>query len=159
MEECIFCNVLKNKENIISENEFFFSIYDRFPVSPGNSLVVSKRHVVSLSYLNKDEWGSLKDSIDKTIKTVENANLKHLYEKFIKNPLNDKSKSFAQRMLDHASIGKKPEGYNLGINEGEAAGRTINHFHLNIIPRFFGDMEGAQRGIKKIFPEFKYYND
>ena len=81
------------------------------------------------------------------------------YQGFIDNPLNDKSKAFAQKMLKHIGIDKVPEGFNFAINEGQAAGRTIEHFHLNIIPRYFGDMEGPQRGIKKIFPDFEYYKD
>ncbi len=49
----------------------------------------------------------------------------------------------------------QPNAYNIGINEGEAAGRTIPHFHLHLIPRYIGDCEQSQRstGIRNIIPE------
>jgi diadenosine tetraphosphate (Ap4A) HIT family hydrolase len=34
-----------------------------------------------------------------------------------------------------------PDGYNIGINVGEAAGQTVRHLHMHLIPRFRGDME------------------
>ena len=33
----------------------------------------------------------------------------------------------------------KPDGFTIGINDGEAAGQDIAHLHVNIIPRFIGD--------------------
>ena len=34
-----------------------------------------------------------------------------------------------------------PAGYNMGINDGEAAGQTVDHLHLHVIPRYEGDVE------------------
>lgn len=31
-----------------------------------------------------------------------------------------------------------PDGYNIGINDGAAAGQTIGHLHLHFIPRYPG---------------------
>lgn len=45
-----------------------------------------------------------------------------------------------------------PDGYNIGINEGEAAGRTVHHLHLHIIPRYKGDVEDPHGGIRNIIP-------
>ncbi len=36
------------------------------------------------------------------------------------------------------------DGYNLVQNNGEAAGQTVNHFHLHLIPRYEGDNVGLQ---------------
>jgi diadenosine tetraphosphate (Ap4A) HIT family hydrolase len=33
-----------------------------------------------------------------------------------------------------------PDGYNVGINVGEAAGQTVMHLHVHVIPRHFGDV-------------------
>ena len=30
----------------------------------------------------------------------------------------------------------QPDGYNIGVNCGEAAGQTIFHVHIHLIPRF-----------------------
>lgn len=43
-----------------------------------------------------------------------------------------------------------PDGYNIGINVGEAAGQTIFHLHIHIIPRYMGDVENPRGGIRKL---------
>ncbi|MDO8538159.1 MAG: HIT family protein [archaeon] len=42
-----------------------------------------------------------------------------------------------------------PDGYNIGINEGLAAGRSINHLHVHLIPRYAGDslVKGGVRNV------------
>ncbi len=50
-----------------------------------------------------------------------------------------------------------PDGYNIGINEGEAAGRTIHHFHLHLIPRYNGDVQNPRGGVRHIIPEKGFY--
>ena len=54
-----------------------------------------------------------------------------------------------------ALIDKKlnPDGYNIGINDGAAAGQTINHLHIHVIPRYKGDSEDPRGGIRWIFPD------
>src|SRR3989338_91570 len=46
-----------------------------------------------------------------------------------------------------------PDGYNLGINEGEAAGRTQNHLHIHLIPRYLGDIGNPRGGVRNIIPD------
>ncbi len=41
-----------------------------------------------------------------------------------------------------------PDGYNIGMNCGEAAGQSVMHFHCHIIPRYKGDMENPKGGIR-----------
>lgn len=45
-----------------------------------------------------------------------------------------------------------PDGYNIGINEGEAAGRTVHHLHIHLIPRYSGDIENPHGGVRNIIP-------
>ena len=45
-----------------------------------------------------------------------------------------------------------PDGYTLGVNEGEAAGRSVHHVHFHIIPRYLGDVESPRGGIRHIIP-------
>ncbi|WP_372847049.1 HIT family protein [Pontiella sp.] len=53
-----------------------------------------------------------------------------------------------------------PAAYNIGINDGEAAGQTINHTHIHVIPRYSGDQPDPRGGIRKIFPEkANYWNE
>ena len=43
-----------------------------------------------------------------------------------------------------------PDGYNVGVNVGAAAGQTIFHLHCHVIPRYKGDVEDPTGGIRKI---------
>lgn len=44
----------------------------------------------------------------------------------------------------------KPDGYNIGINIDEAAGQTIFHLHIHVIPRYTGDIKNPRGGIRKL---------
>lgn len=46
----------------------------------------------------------------------------------------------------------KPDGYNIGINCGEAAGQTVMHCHIHIIPRYNGDCENPRGGVRGVIP-------
>lgn len=50
-----------------------------------------------------------------------------------------------------------PAGYNIGTNAGSAAGQTIFHLHLHLIPRYIGDSEHPQGGVRNVFPEKASY--
>jgi len=50
-----------------------------------------------------------------------------------------------------------PDGYNIGMNCGEAAGQTIPHAHLHVIPRYKGDMENPRGGVRGVIPEKQSY--
>lgn len=43
-----------------------------------------------------------------------------------------------------------PDGYNIGVNCGEAAGQTIPHAHLHVIPRYKGDVPNPRGGIRAV---------
>ena len=51
----------------------------------------------------------------------------------------------------------KPDGYNIGMNCGEAAGQTVMHFHCHVIPRYVGDMENPRGGIRHCIKDKGYY--
>ena len=50
-----------------------------------------------------------------------------------------------------------PVGFNIGINDGEAAGQTVPHAHIHIIPRYEGDVPDPRGGIRWIIPEKAVY--
>jgi len=43
-----------------------------------------------------------------------------------------------------------PDGYNIGVNVGQAAGQSIMHVHIHIIPRYKGDVENPQGGVRHV---------
>ena len=51
----------------------------------------------------------------------------------------------------------KPDGYNIGVNIGPAAGQSIFHVHIHIIPRYQGDVENPQGGVRHVIPKKGHY--
>jgi diadenosine tetraphosphate (Ap4A) HIT family hydrolase len=60
----------------------------------------------------------------------------------------------AKRELDDAY---RPDGYNIGINDGPAAGQTVPHLHIHLIPRYQGDQPDPRGGVRWIFPDKAKY--
>jgi diadenosine tetraphosphate (Ap4A) HIT family hydrolase len=50
-----------------------------------------------------------------------------------------------------------PDGYNIGINDGPAAGQTVLHLHLHLIPRYLGDRPDPRGGVRWVLPEKANY--
>lgn len=50
-----------------------------------------------------------------------------------------------------------PDGFNVGVNVNEAAGQTIWHSHIHIIPRYDGDVENPRGGVRGVIPNKKEY--
>lgn len=154
---CLFCELSKNPENVIYENGLFYAQFDKFPITPGHSEVIPKKHIDKLLDLNSEEWTSLKEAVTETVKLIEAMDLREVYSKLLDNPVNEKSAWFCQQMLNHTGIDRKPDGYNFGNNDGEAAGRTVHHLHIHIIPRYKGDVDDPRGGIRHIIPEMGNY--
>jgi diadenosine tetraphosphate (Ap4A) HIT family hydrolase len=55
----------------------------------------------------------------------------------------------AQSELDRSL---KPDGYNVGINVGGAAGQTVPHVHIHLIPRYLGDVPDPRGGVRWVLP-------
>ncbi len=52
----------------------------------------------------------------------------------------------------------KPDSFNIGINDGVAAGQTVPHLHIHLIPRYKGDQEDPRGGVRWIIPgKAKYW--
>ncbi|NBT56243.1 MAG: HIT family protein [Betaproteobacteria bacterium] len=121
---CPFCTLLPTR--VIDEKATAIAIRDGYPVSPGHTLLIPKRHTGSffdLSTLERDDLLALLDRA----KSVLDAEL-------------------------------QPQGYNIGINDGAAAGQTVPHLHLHLIPRFEGDLPDPRGGVRWVIPaKAKYW--
>jgi diadenosine tetraphosphate (Ap4A) HIT family hydrolase len=116
-------------DQIFKENDSFVVIYDNFPVSSGHTLIIAKRPVARFSELSKQEKFDLIELVDWAV---------YYLEKKLK---------------------PKPDGFNLGVNDGEAAGQTIEQFHYHVIPRYTGDVTDARGGIRFVIPSKGKYWD
>ena len=53
-----------------------------------------------------------------------------------------------------------PNSYNIGINDGPAAGQTVPHLHMHLIPRFQGDVADPRCGVRWVIADkAKYWGD
>jgi len=121
---CVFCEIVSYKNNF-AENSHAVAFPDAFPLSPGHTLIVPRRHVTQYFALTEEEQASLWTLVPHVKNLIEST---------------------------HA-----PAGYNLGINSGIAAGQTIEHIHLHVIPRYPGDVPDARGGVRWVIPERAAY--
>lgn len=70
-------------------------------------------------------------------------------------------KEAMHELLEHLRLflmaERKPAAFNVGINCGLAAGQTIFHVHMHLIPRYEGDMEEPAGGVRGVIPERQKY--
>ncbi len=107
----------------ILSNEFAFAVWDGFPVSPGHSLVITKRLVATWFDASPAEQAAVMELVNDV-------------------------KQFLDQTLD-----RKPSGYNVGFNSGASAGQTVMHLHVHVIPRYEGDMADPRGGVRHVIPE------
>ena len=115
---CPFCEL--PDQRILHACDLGVVIRDAYPVSPGHTLVIPRRHVGSFFELTGDERIALLALLDEA-RAQLNAEF-------------------------------QPAAYNIGINDGAAAGQTVGHLHMHLIPRFEGDQADPRGGVRWIFP-------
>ena len=116
-KRCLLCEKYLQR---IFESQYFFVVYDDFPVRVGHLLIIPRRHVEHLVLLRRAEFCELGYVIKK--------------------------------MVRHTQVNFQADGYNIGINCGEAAGQTLEHLHIHFIPRYAGDIPDPRGGIRKFLP-------
>lgn len=110
------------ESDIVLDNETGYLKWDKHPVTPGHILIIPFRH----------------------IPTYFDAGI---HEKQSLWALVDDAKSFIEK-----EFLTPPDGYNIGINCGEAAEQSIPHLHIHLIPRFKGDVKKWEGGVRKVIP-------
>jgi diadenosine tetraphosphate (Ap4A) HIT family hydrolase len=66
--DCPFCNPDREP---LAENEFAFAIPDKYPVSPGHTLIISRRHVSDYFVLSNEEKQACWDLVDEMKEKLE----------------------------------------------------------------------------------------
>ena len=97
------------------------SFADLYPLNPGHTLIVPRRHVFDIYELTLAERAGLWQLVD----------------------------DVALAMRTQGGI----DGLNIGVNVGEAAGQTVSHAHVHVVPRHKGDVDDPRGGIRWIIPE------
>ena len=64
-----------------------------------------------------------------------------------------------RRVRDILEERHSPDGFNIGVNDGRAAGQTIPHAHIHVIPRYGGDAIDPRGGVRWVLPEKAKYWD
>lgn len=122
MNECAFCEL---DVDVIWESDHLVAFRDRYPVTPGHTLIISRRHVGTWFDLDEAERAELTTGIEAVSGLLR-----------------------AEFAVD---------AFNVGFNAGEAAGQTVHHFHLHVIPRRHGDMEDPRGGVRGVIPDKQTY--
>lgn len=121
---CPFCQL--DAACIVFSDDVTLVIRDAFPVSPGHTLIIPRRHVGSFFELTPPERASMFELLTQ-----------------------------AKAELDGTL---QPDGFNIGINDGAAAGQTVPHLHLHLIPRYRGDTPDPRGGVRWVLPaKAKYW--
>lgn len=122
--ECVFCSLDRGKE-LITETATAIAFLDSYPVNPGHTLIVPKRHVADYFELTIHEQRALWLVVNRC-------------------------KILIQKRFN-------PDGFNVGINVGEAAGQSIFHVHIHLIPRYKGDVENPRGGVRGVIKDRQGY--
>ncbi|MEB3196519.1 MAG: HIT family protein [Candidatus Sericytochromatia bacterium] len=118
---CPFCARLAEA----SQPGLVASFPDGFPVSPGHTLIVPRRHIETYRDTTPAEKAALWEAAD--------------------------------AVMEELDATRRPDGYNLGVNVGRAAGQTVMHLHLHVIPRYAGDMADPRGGIRHVIADKAKY--
>jgi diadenosine tetraphosphate (Ap4A) HIT family hydrolase len=120
---CPFCSI--QRERVLHERDTAFAVRDGFPVSPGHTLIILRRHSGSFFEITEAERGDLM--------------------------------SLLAAARDDLEREFRPAGYNIGINDGAAAGQTVPHLHIHLIPRYAGDRDDPRGGVRWVLPDKAAY--
>jgi diadenosine tetraphosphate (Ap4A) HIT family hydrolase len=61
------------------------------------------------------------------------------------------------RVRDSLNEQERPDGFTVGVNDGTAAGQTVEHAHVHVIPRRRGDVEDPRGGVRWVIPDKACY--
>ena len=158
-QSCYFCRVSAGRADpFIFENRSFIGIFDTHPVNPGHALVIPRRHVVSIFDLNKNEQADYFDALKGVKSVIESTDLQRLYQAMPQRDyLQDRPKDHIEAVLQLPFLGQKPDAYTVGNNDGREAGRSIDHVHVILLPRYAGDVENPRGGIRNVIPDRAHY--
>lgn len=156
---CPFCTLLP--ERIVHSNALAVAIRDGYPVSPGHTLIIPKRHIASFFDATAEERQALLELLD--LARNELAGIPPFAKGAQPTPTIENGTQSAPHFAKGAESippfekgGQggfpTPAAFNIGINDGPAAGQTVPHLHIHLIPRYEGDSEDPRGGVRWVMP-------
>lgn len=158
-KDCFFCRVTAGlADPFIFENRSFIGVFDTNPVNPGHALIIPRRHIVSLFDLDAIEQADYFAAVHGVRETIATTDLTRLYRDMLqRKDLQDRSKDLILAVLQLPFLGTPPDAYTIGNNDGRAAGRSIDHLHILMLPRYVGDVAEPRGGIRNVIPQRAQY--
>jgi histidine triad (HIT) family protein len=133
-------------------------VFDTHPVNPGHALIIPRRHVMSIFDLTGMEQADYFEAIRGVKSAIEATDLASLYQEMLtRDYLRDRPKDHIETVLGLDFLGRKPDAYTVGNNDGREAGRSIDHLHVILLPRYRGDVEDPRGGIRNVIPDRANY--
>lgn len=148
---CFFCEV--DSKDYIADNEQFYAVLDEYPVSPGHTLIVPKRHIPDILYLPSEFGNAMLHIVKEVHGKLSTDALKDFYRSKVSSSKDETQKRFCVQALQAIANDPSLIDFNVGINNGESAGQTVYHLHVHLIPRFTGDDGVKAGGVRHIFPK------
>ena len=128
MADCPVCKRIESGDGLSFVSDLVVAFADAFPVTPGHTLVLPRRHESDFFSLSTAE----QDAVWQGVTAVRDLLISE----------------------------RQPDGFNVGLNAGRAAGQTMEHVHIHVIPRFTGDVEDPRGGIRWLIPaKARYWGD
>ncbi|TMI43255.1 HIT family protein [Candidatus Bathyarchaeota archaeon] len=133
-EDCIFCNIVERHApaDIVYEDGHSIAFLDIYPLNPGHTLVVSKKHYGTLDEMPPEEVGLLFSTVAKVMKGLKEAvgadgiNIGQSNGKAASQDLFHVHVNIIPRFTQESSEGKTfPDRKKLGKQEMEKLGRKI----------------------------------
>jgi len=121
--DCPICQRLASGD-VAEADAHAVAFPDAYPVAPGHTLVVPRRHVASVFDLSAGEYASLWSVV-----------------------------AAVRRRLTADGC----PAFTIGVNDGPAAGQTVSHAHVHVIPRRAGDVGDPRGGVRWVLPERAAY--
>ena len=159
-QNCYFCKVSSGlADPFVFENRSFVGIFDPNPVNPGHALLIPRRHVVSIFDMNAQEHSDYFDALHGLKGVIEATRFAELYSNMMaREDLSDRPMDHIRAVLALPFLGRKPDAYTIGNNDGREAGRSIDHLHVILLPRYSGDVENPRGGIRNVIPGRAHYH-
>jgi len=156
---CYFCTVARGEADpFIVENRSFISIFDTNPVNPGHALIIPRRHVASVFDLNDQEQNDYFAALNAVKAVIESTDKQALYREMMQRDyLQGRPKTPLETVLQLPFLNQQPDAYTVGNNDGRMAGRSIDHLHVIVLPRYSGDVENPAGGIRNVIPARAQY--